>query len=193
MVTGGSPAKSCNSKALIRDDYRCVVTGCYDRPYAVEMDFLKEKVRVNPDILSYLKIPVVFYPESTNSGISGKDIEGDKNIMTIGVDKHEMFVYLLLWFEKTETPNRYKTTATEDWLLRGIQKFVTFSTTDPVNLPVPSPALHAACARVVLLSIAGEYIDKIFSGYAVLANNGSSAEVQRYALASSLSSDVTVN
>ncbi|GBE79703.1 hypothetical protein SCP_0209040 [Sparassis crispa] len=187
------------------------------------MDFLKEKVRVNPDILSYLKIPVVFYPESTNSGISGKNIEGDKyaatvwtvierfggvrvregldgvkvnvlyNIMTIGVDKHEMFVYLLLWFEKTETPNRYKTTATEDWLLRGIQKFVTFSTTDPVNLPVPSPALHAACARVVLLSIAGEYIDKIFSGYAVLANNGSSAEVQRYALASSLSSDVTVN
>jgi hypothetical protein len=40
---------------------------------------------------------------------------------------------------------------------------VTFTTSDPVLLPLPSPqllALHAACAQVAHLSGAREFIDK---------------------------------
>ena len=66
--------------------------------------------------------------------------------------------------------------------------FVTFKTSNPVKLPLPSPIylkIHAACARVANLSGAGEYIDSILRDleYAeVLCDDGSSAELLEHAL-----------
>ena len=66
--------------------------------------------------------------------------------------------------------------------------FVTFKTSDPIKLPLPSPTylkIHAACARVANLSGAGEYLDRILWDleYAeVLCDDGSSAELLEHAL-----------
>ena len=65
---------------------------------------------------------------------------------------------------------------------------VTFTTPDPVKLPVPSQRyleLHAACCRVANLTGAGEYVDKILrdmEDIQVLSQDGASAEALQYAL-----------
>jgi hypothetical protein len=65
---------------------------------------------------------------------------------------------------------------------------VTFTSSDPIALPVPSPellALHAACAKVAHLSGAGEEIDELdrdLDDLNVLASDGSSAPVLTHAL-----------
>jgi hypothetical protein len=62
---------------------------------------------------------------------------------------------------------------------------VTFSTPDPVHLPLPSAryiALHAVCAQMAQLSGAAHYIDDMldemkYNGIPVLAEDGSSGDV----------------
>jgi hypothetical protein len=69
-----------------------------------------------------------------------------------------------------------------------VPKKVTFTSPDPITLPVPSPellALHAACAKVAHLSGAGEQIDKFdrdLDDLRVLAPDGSSSSVLAHAL-----------
>jgi hypothetical protein len=73
---------------------------------------------------------------------------------------------------------------------------VTFTTPDPVNLPLPSPrllALHATCAQVANLSGAKEYLDRVFQEWeemGALAQDGPSNEVLRVALMTVGSVDV---
>ena len=75
---------------------------------------------------------------------------------------------------------------------------VTFTSPDPVKLPVPSPwylDLHAACCRVAHLSGAGQCIDDILRDMEdtqVLSQDGSSAEVLKYAL-SPYSQEISVH
>jgi hypothetical protein len=65
---------------------------------------------------------------------------------------------------------------------------VTFTTTDPVNCPVPSPellALHAACAKVATFSGAVPYIDALdqdIEDLHALAGDGGSVDVLTHAL-----------
>ena len=65
----------------------------------------------------------------------------------------------------------------------NIPATVTFTTPDPVNLPLPSPQylrLHAAAARVAHMSGAGEYAEKILRDMEetrVLADDGSTAKL----------------
>jgi hypothetical protein len=71
-----------------------------------------------------------------------------------------------------------------------MRQFVTFSTTDPVNLPVPARellTLHATCSKVTHLSGASEYIDKIYRDVDmmdVLEADGSSGDMLNYLLSS---------
>jgi hypothetical protein len=65
---------------------------------------------------------------------------------------------------------------------------ITFTSSDPAKLPIPSPeliALHATCAKVAHLSGAGAYIDKL-DGDAddldVLAGDGGSSDVLTHIL-----------
>ena len=88
-----------------------------------------------------------------------------------------------------DVPNTYKVCVARDFYHDERWKStVTFTPLDPVKLPVPSPSyleLHAACCRVANLSGAGEYIDKILrdmEDIQVLSQDGTSAEVLRYAL-----------
>lgn len=75
-----------------------------------------------------------------------------------------------------------------DFILRDYPEYVTFTTPDPVNLPVPSPtylAIHAACAKVAHLSGAAERIDEYhrdMEDRKVLDPNGSSANTLEHAM-----------
>jgi hypothetical protein len=63
-----------------------------------------------------------------------------------------------------ERENCYKIQMTRPFFLPS-PDVVTFTTSDPVLLPLPSPqllALHAACAQVAHLSGAREYINKYY-------------------------------
>jgi hypothetical protein len=68
------------------------------------------------------------------------------------------------------------------------KSIVTFTTPDPVKLPVPSRAyfeFHAACCRVANLSGAVRYIDTILreiEDIQELSHDGTSAEALQYAL-----------
>lgn len=86
-------------------------------------------------------------------------------------------------------PDTYKLCAARAIIISQRWKsVVTFTTPDPVKLPVPSRAyleLHAACCRVANLSGAGEHIDKILrelEEIQVLSQDGTSAEALKYAL-----------
>ena len=73
---------------------------------------------------------------------------------------------------------------------KDYKRTITFTSPDPVKLPVPAPwylDLLAACCRVANISGAGECIDKILrdmedTQVTVLSQNGSSAEILHYAL-----------
>ena len=69
-----------------------------------------------------------------------------------------------------------------------MKEFVTFSTTDPENLPLPSPsllALHATCCKVLHLSGAAEHIMKVYrdaEDMGVLSSDGTSGDILTYKL-----------
>lgn len=71
-----------------------------------------------------------------------------------------------------------------------MRQFVTFSTSNPENLPVPAPellALHATCCKVAHLSGAAEYIDEIYRDadeMGVLSADGASGDTLSYMLLS---------
>jgi len=67
---------------------------------------------------------------------------------------------------------------------------MTFTSSDPSNLPVPSPellALHATCAKVAYFSGASAYLDELDRDIGVLAGDGGSVDVLIQALATSMS------
>ena len=74
------------------------------------------------------------------------------------------------------------------YILPHYKTTVTFTTSDPEKLPLPSPAylaIHAACARVAHLSGAGEHIDRVLRELEhtkVLSKDGASAEALEHAL-----------
>ena len=69
---------------------------------------------------------------------------------------------------------------------------IMFTSSDPTNLPVPSPelwALHATCAKVAHFSGAGAYLDELdqdVEDLGVLAGDGRSVDVLTQALTTSM-------
>ncbi|KAK0435688.1 uncharacterized protein EV420DRAFT_1592662 [Desarmillaria tabescens] len=177
--------------ALVRDGFRCVVTGSYDHNTVEETSASTDEIGEAGTV--YTRCAHIV-PESTYFNVSdqgpsntkldyaasvlavlkrfGYDIEqtnGTKvhslyNVMTMEGNVHDWFDRLEIWFEKTKTPNCYKLQNLYPKYRRRLPAEVTFTTPDQENLPVPSEtllSLHAACAKVAHLSGAAEYIDKL--------------------------------
>lgn len=76
--------------------------------------------------------------------------------------------------------NQYRLCTVQPRAITGLSPILTFTTPDASRYPVPDPrylAIHAACAKVVHYSGAGDYIEKILCDIeemGVLANNGCS-------------------
>ncbi|OBZ65789.1 hypothetical protein A0H81_14339 [Grifola frondosa] len=194
---------TAKAKALIRDQYRCVLTGAYDYECYSKMPDITELVRTNNLPVTHTEAAHII-PDSTNMRISEQNVFGDKwlgnsvildelsgglihrleNMITLSPDERIWFDNLCLWLESVPNhPNTYRPNSTDPIIRRNVPQTVTFTTNDPVKLPLPSPdylRLHATAARVANLSGAREYIERVFRDMEetfVLENNGSSADL----------------
>jgi len=129
--------------------------------------------------------------------LNGPDIHNLTNVITMGIEYHDYFDALKLWFEETvsqikdlmaailkqsqEIPNQYMVRARHPAFLQGIQMPVVFEPRE--GLPTPDPRylrMHAACARVAHLSGAAEHIMNVLKDIEfidALAWDGSSANL----------------
>ncbi|KIK91133.1 hypothetical protein PAXRUDRAFT_798891, partial [Paxillus rubicundulus Ve08.2h10] len=100
--------------------------------------------------------------ECLPSELNGVNIHRLENILTLEVNPHGALDQLMLWFERTTTPNTYNVCWKDNRMaLPSAKTTVTFTSWDVERLPLPSPVylqIHAACARVTNLSGAGDLI-----------------------------------
>jgi len=163
-----APQTTVKQKALIRDGYRCMLTGAFD------IVSVKRKPHIRPANVPSSVAPTQaahIFSESTNVGISSINQDGAKhehaanvwavlarsgntlvfdklnganvhrleNVMTLCVNEHSYFNGLELWLESTNTPHTYTPKSTDPIYLENIPTTVTFTTPDPEQLPLPSP------------------------------------------------------
>ncbi|KAF9242093.1 hypothetical protein BU15DRAFT_44401 [Melanogaster broomeanus] len=201
MTEAPSQHQIAKNKALPRDHFCCVITGVPDAASARHNQALRQ-MGILPRVTHCAHI----FAESTNRNIS--DEGGSKHhyaasmwaIMTRfgykdlpqelnggNVHRLENILTLDLWFEPTDTPNKYNI-CWSDWTPPGVPTTVEFTTSDPEELPLPSPTylhIHATCAKVAKLSGAGDYIDNLLKDLEevkVLSKDGASAELLKHAL-----------
>ncbi|KAH7887231.1 hypothetical protein F5I97DRAFT_1807702 [Phlebopus sp. FC_14] len=182
--------QDAKAQALVRDGFRCVVTGLYDRA-AVAAKVLAPKDVNNMGMIPIFTecahiVPSSTYFDLSDTGTSfshtvhyaasvlavfkhfGYDVDKlteEKvhslyNVMTLEKNQHDWFDRLEMYFEATEEKNRYNIT---NFWSANLTKKVTLTSTNP-QLPLPSPellALHATCAKVAHFSGASEYIDEL--------------------------------
>ncbi|PPQ70849.1 hypothetical protein CVT25_003949 [Psilocybe cyanescens] len=178
--------------ALIRDRYHCVVTGAYDASSVGTIQELRAIFESDPNARLGSTQCAHIFPASTNSStepgsakqeyastlwaimhhfgyenlpdeLNGSKVHRLENVMTLTPQFHIYFNKLDIWFVATNKLNRYMLESHFPGFLCGYPEFVTFTTSDLENLPVPSPtylAIHAACAKVAQLSGAAECINK---------------------------------
>ncbi|KAF4568099.1 hypothetical protein EYR36_010107 [Pleurotus pulmonarius] len=181
------------SQALIRDGYRCVISGVYDilaesQLPGISLEQLDAVGEVNTQRANQQVEP-----------FNGVGVHSLVNIMTLARSVHDLFDRLQLWLEATETPHRYRIQSSRrTGAIVRRREFVTFTTSDPHRFPLPSPellALHAACAKVANLSGAAEYLDKVdrdIEENGVLKENGDSSELLDVAIWRALGNRIDV-
>ncbi|KAF8147267.1 hypothetical protein B0H34DRAFT_785840 [Crassisporium funariophilum] len=158
--------------ALIRDRYRCVVTGTYDIRSILDIRELKETFGKDRSVKTDGTQCAHIFSESTNSDIepgsekrdyaatmwavmsrfgcpglpdelNGSKVHRLENVMTVVPKFHLVFDLLKAWLVATNVENKYKLEAAEPFILNEYPEYVTFTTPDPVKYPVPSPAYLA--------------------------------------------------
>ncbi|KAJ3853181.1 hypothetical protein EV368DRAFT_39440, partial [Lentinula lateritia] len=192
--------------ALVRDGYRCVVTGIIDTKCKGFFDLteLKKSGTLRTECAHII-------PEATYFLLSQKDysasvlavfdrfgVQFDKlnegnihslwNVMTLVQPIRDCFDRLELWFEATGNEHEYfiKTTDETNRLLSELNGPITLTSSDP-KLPLPDPkllAFHAAACRIAHFSGAAEYMDEIlrdFERLSVLAEDGGSLAILEHA------------
>ncbi|KIM38162.1 hypothetical protein M413DRAFT_420662 [Hebeloma cylindrosporum] len=205
-------------KALVRDGYRCLVTKRYDETSVYKIPTVFNLASADPNRKMGVTHCAHIFDESTDANIekdehernyaatmwavmqrfgyesipdelNGSRVHRLENVMTLESTVHSRFDNLAIWFVATKgTPNRYKLEAKHPWFLDEYPEYVTFTTPDPVNLPVPSPiylAIHAACAKVAHLSGAAKRIDDLYAemeGCRTLDPDGASAMLLEHAI-----------
>ncbi|KAJ7583054.1 hypothetical protein C8J56DRAFT_956437 [Mycena floridula] len=163
-------------KALIRDQYRCMISGIYDdnfltpRPPGYQLGFTEfchifsasiQKNRNNASPATWKVLESLgIEPEE----LCGQNIHRLENGMTLCPHIHTMMRTMRIWLEATDVPNQYTISAIEPGYIVNIRSHtITFTSSDPA-LPLPDPRylhLHAVSCRVAKLSGALQAIDKI--------------------------------
>ncbi|KAF9486011.1 hypothetical protein BDN70DRAFT_889725 [Pholiota conissans] len=162
-------SQDARRNALIRDGYRCVITGRYDPGSLERIKGLWTKAQTNVDVTrcAYIFVPPArttvklgsdergseaalwtvlesFGYGDLSNELKGSQIHRFENIMTLSALAFYLFNELNMWFVKTDTQNKYKLEATElhTFLIHrelASSGYVTFKSPDPKKLPVPSP------------------------------------------------------
>ncbi|KAJ3567816.1 hypothetical protein NP233_g6108 [Leucocoprinus birnbaumii] len=214
--------KDAKDRAFVRDNWTCIATGSIHRdapreildrrtpkslstylvcahiiPEGALFD-VKERPGGNPKLDYASTILAILELFGCNiSSLSGEKVHSLVNVITMEKNTHELFYRLELYFEATPTENRYEINCYYGKPFSCMSDFVTFSSSDPDHLPLPSPellALHATCCKVAQMSGAIKYIDKVYDDVdatGVLAYDGTSGDILSYKLLSLSSSSVS--
>ncbi|KAN0082941.1 hypothetical protein V8E55_008736 [Tylopilus felleus] len=204
--------KVAKDHALIRGNWRCVVTGVIDCRAPAHIIAQLDPTTVGVYTQCAHIIPEATYfgvePENTKHDYSasvlailkrfgydinrfnGENVHSLTNVISVESNVHEAFNRLMLYFEATSQEDCYEV----KWFglkpYPNVRQFVKFSTSDPENLPVPACellALHATCCKVAHLSGAAEYIDEISRDadrLGVLSADGTSGDILDFVLLS---------
>ncbi|KAH8828859.1 hypothetical protein DL96DRAFT_1595805, partial [Flagelloscypha sp. PMI_526] len=218
ITTAPTSYAEAKKQALIRDNFRCVVTGKYDLEAPVDPRIIIAAGYGLSTELAYIMPEYRYFdlnkdPEEKDYSASvfavlkcfGYDViqlDGDRvhslfNVMTMSYDYRDHFNRLRIWFERTNTPNCY--TCQTCMEIIQVPDMITFTTPDATKLPLPRPellALHGTCAKVAHLSGAGEYVDRILKDLETvdeLAADGTSSDLLYHALALTSHHVVTTN
>ncbi|TFY66796.1 hypothetical protein EVG20_g4297 [Dentipellis fragilis] len=196
-------------QALLRDDYRCIISGKLDIECVMESlvsipqgeyTTTTECCHIFPESLGFFDCqkekyvaPVwtvmdMFGYGSIQEELTSNHIHRLENILTLSQDLHSVFDMLLLWFEAIEDqPHSYYVRVAEPFVpAPPFPEKVQF--VGKHDLPLPSPkylAIHAACCRLAHMSGAAEYAEKIYreeKTLDVLAADGKSAPVLYFLL-----------
>ncbi|KIJ30487.1 hypothetical protein M422DRAFT_36550 [Sphaerobolus stellatus SS14] len=162
---------SAKKRALVRDGFRCPVTGRVDEDYVLKNHELYQKVTREKLRTAYTQCAHII-SEFISSGItegsdksqcaatvwailkrfgyptlldelSGSKVHRLENVITMEFNLRQRFDNLRIWFTPTDHVNQYKLEARYPFLLTGYSPLVTFTTPDERNLPVPNPAYLA--------------------------------------------------
>ncbi|KIJ46274.1 hypothetical protein M422DRAFT_165576 [Sphaerobolus stellatus SS14] len=194
--------------ALLRDRFRCAITKDIDDPSADKFPEISEEVERGGLRVCFTHCAHII-PESTNwdlekgsnklpTELKGANIHRLENVITMGSNVHTAFNRLDIWFSPTTEPNKYKLGTFKSRWFNILPEYVIFRTEDLINLPVPKRdylELHATCAKVIHLSGAAEYIDKVsrqLEEMTVLSPEGTSADVLEHALWCAFSRAISV-
>ncbi|CAE6533370.1 unnamed protein product [Rhizoctonia solani] len=177
-------------QALVRDNYRCVVSGFVDFDAIEALPRLEKDIATTPAMIRYTECCHIF-PEqedrndfeepghhNTSSrftlahvfggahepSLAETGIHNLRNILTLETGTCPAFREFMIWLEPTgEIANQYRLVKRYAHYGKDLPEVVTFFSTSP-DLPVPDPrflAFHAACARVLQLSGAGKFINRL--------------------------------
>ncbi|KAH7910681.1 hypothetical protein BJ138DRAFT_1064691 [Hygrophoropsis aurantiaca] len=178
---------SVSCRALIRDGFRCIVTGRYDTDMGAKTEELRDEIMASGKETVATQCAHIF-SGSTDVDIAGPDTDDEQaasvwavmkgfggrtlpddlnghkihrleNVMTMSYDVHQKFGKLNVWFMETDTPNKYELCAPHGYYLTGYPKTVTFENHSDLDLPLPSPT----------------YL-KIHAAYARVAHHSGAAE-----------------
>ncbi|KAG6837467.1 hypothetical protein H0H93_009010 [Arthromyces matolae] len=179
---------AAKQNALLRDGYRCVVTGVFDagvKNIANWRDIVGKGWVVHTECAHII-------PEGILTDISNNPEKSEKtshfgaivqslgygdllaevnsvqihrldNVISLERSVHDKFDRMELWFEATNTAHTYRLCGADETDLNpSWNREVTFrATRDDLSLPNPRYLeIHAACCRIAHLSGAAEYIEK---------------------------------
>ncbi|KAI0260590.1 hypothetical protein BC834DRAFT_537468 [Gloeopeniophorella convolvens] len=177
--------------ALMRDHSRCAVTGAYDEDDLERFNTLRHAFALEPGAASSKTRAAYIIPPFLAAGIdptqpstivrsheilacyggidlaeiAGEHVHSTRNVLTMVEDARRAFYKLLLFFDETATPGRYKLNLWTEIHRPGgknIPDYVQFGTTPSEKLPPPSLLLlrlHAACARVAHMAGVGQWLN----------------------------------
>ncbi|KZT24048.1 hypothetical protein NEOLEDRAFT_1068101, partial [Neolentinus lepideus HHB14362 ss-1] len=169
-------------QALLRDNFRCVVSGKMDKQSwnstvkggacGTQCAHIFGEI-INTDLGEKAKVSAVqaivvkkfFILEIyISKELAGAQIHRLDNILTLDSNLHEYFDNLKLWFEATETANRYNVVSTLDVVFHkdgfNVPHVVTFQFAQELALPNPRYLhIHASCCRVAHMSGAIGYYE----------------------------------
>ncbi|KEP50808.1 hypothetical protein V565_073280 [Rhizoctonia solani 123E] len=172
--------------SLIRDNYRCMLSGFVDNDAFVSLPALQAEVIATKGNVSITECHHILTeytgcPQSkcgsrshnwTIGCLFGTPIEDRpagpgshdlRNILTLEKGFQACFERFMIWLEPTaESDNQYTLMRQAESICRQLPSLFTFTSTSP-DLPLPDPqylAIHAACARIIKLAGAAHFITK---------------------------------
>ncbi|TFK53841.1 hypothetical protein OE88DRAFT_1656216 [Heliocybe sulcata] len=165
--------QTAKAQALLRDGYRCLISGRYD-PLAMERldvpvdEFFKFGPAASTECAHIVPASTYFHVKTDNldqdpnkenyaasvlavlmrfgynvDKLNNTNVHSLSNVMTLEKSTHDFFDQLRLWLEPTDTPNCYRVQALDPRYTHPGRQLVTFSTPDPEHLPLPSAELLA--------------------------------------------------